>query len=259
MNDALRAEWTKLRALRSTPWCLFALLGCTVLLSWMVAAGSHADGCRAGEPCEDTAALALGGVYLGQMAAVALGVLALGGEYSSGMVRVSFAAIPRRSRVVLAKAAVVGGLVFAVGLLSAALAFAISGTVLEGNGYTVEQGYPDVAFATELRVVAGTAAYLSGVAWLSLGMTAVLRHSAAALSTVFAALWVPLIVISLLPMETGLKLGRFCPMLAGLAIQSTTRGVDSIPIAPGAGLLVLCAYAAAAFGAGLWVLARRDA
>jgi ABC-2 type transport system permease protein len=257
MSDALRAEWTKLRALRSTPWCLFALLTATVLLSWLVAAGAHSDGCQA--PCEDTVALALGGVYLGQMAAVALGVLALGGEYSSGMVRVSFAATPRRSRVLLAKAVVVGGLVFAVGLLASALAFAISSTVLEDNGYSLANGYRDVPTTTELRAISGTAAYLAGVSVLSLGATAILRHTAAALSTVFALLWVPLIVISLLPMETGLKLGRLSPMLAGLAIQSSTRSVDSIPIAPGAGLLVLVAYAAAAFIAGLWLLARRDA
>jgi hypothetical protein len=193
------------------------------------------------------------------MAAVALGVLALGGEYSSSMIRTTFAATPRRHRVLLAKAIVVGGLVLAAGLLASALAYLIAHTVLSGNGYTSENGYHDVAFGTELRAVVGTAVYMAGVAILSLGLTAVMRHTAAAMSTAFALLWVPLIVISLLPMDVGLKVARFCPMLAGLAIQSTTRSVDSVPIAPGLGLAVLFAYAAAALGAGLWLLARRDA
>jgi ABC-2 type transport system permease protein len=259
MSDVLRAEWTKLRALRSTPWSLFALLACTVLLSWLIAAGTHTGGCPAGAPCEDTVALALGGVYLGQMAAVALGVLALGGEYSSAMIRTTFAATPRRHRVLLAKAAVVGGLVLAAGLLASVVAYLIAHTELSGNGYTVANGYRDVALGTEVRAIAGSAVYLAGVAVLSLGVTAVLRHTAAALSTAFALLWVPLIVISLMPMDVGLKVARFCPMLAGLAVQSSTRAVDSVPIAPGLGLAVLGAYAAAALGAGLWLLARRDA
>ena len=116
-----------------------------------------------------------------------------------------------------------------------------------------------MAFGTELRAIVGTAVYLAVVALFSLGVTAMLRHTAAAISTVFAVLWVPLIVISMLPMDVGLKIGRFCPMLAGLAIQRSTDAVDAIPIAPGVGLLVACAYAAAALAAGLWLLARRDA
>ena len=73
------------------------------------------------------------------------------------------------------------------------------------------------------------------MALFSLGVTALLRHTAAAISTVFAVLWVPLIVISMLPMDVGLKLARFCPMLAGLSIQRSVQTVDAVPIAPGVG------------------------
>ena len=260
MTDALRAEWTKLRALRSTPWSLFALLVVTVVLSGLITAGSHTEGCVFGDDCnDDLVAIALGGVYLGQMAAVALGVLVLGSEFSSGMIRTTFAATPRRAHVLLAKAAVVGGLVLVAGLLSSLLAYLLGSSLLTANGYTTANGYHPAAFATELRAVVGTAVYLAAIAVFSLGLTAVLRHTAGAISTVFAVLWVPLIVISMLPMDVGLKIGRFCPMLAGLAIQRSTDAVDAIPIAPGVGLLVACAYAAAALGAGLWLLARRDA
>ena len=136
---------------------------------------------------------------------------------------------------------------------------AIGSTLLSENGYTADNGYHAVAFGTELRAIVGTAVYLAVVALFSLGVTAMLRHTAAAISTVFAVLWVPLIVISMLPMDVGLKLGRFFPMLAGLAIQRSTDPVDAIPIAPGVGLLVACSYAAAALAAGAWLLARRDA
>ncbi|WP_028062037.1 ABC transporter permease [Solirubrobacter soli] len=260
MSDALRAEWTKLRALRSTKWSLFALLALTVILSWLIAASTHTDGCPMGDRCEDDlVAIALGGAYLGQMAAVALGVLVLGSEYSSGMIRTTFAATPGRHRVLLAKAAVAGGLVLVIGLLASGLAFLIASTVLDQNGYTAAHGYHVAAFGTELRAVTGTAVYLAAVALFSLGVTAVLRHTAAAISIVFAVLWVPLIVISMIPMDLGLKLGRFFPMLAGLAVQRSTNADDAIPIAPVVGLLVACAYAAAALGAGAWLLARRDA
>jgi ABC-2 type transport system permease protein len=260
MSDALRAEWTKLRALRSTPWSLFALLALTVVLSGLIASGTHSDGCPISEGChDDLLAIALGGAYLGQMAAVALGVLALGSEFSSGMIRTTFAATPRRHHVLLAKAVVVGGLVLVVGLLASGLAYLTGSTLLSANGYTAENGYHVAALGTELRAIVGTALYLAVVALFSLGVTALLRHTAAAISTVFAVLWVPLIVISMLPMDVGLKLARFCPMLAGLAIQRSVQTGDAIPIAPGVGLLVACAYAAAALAAGIWLVARRDA
>ena len=260
MTDALRAEWTKLRALRSTPWSLFALLASTVVLSWLIAAGTHTEGCGFGDSCEeDLVALALGGAYLGQMAAVALGVLALGSEFSSGMIRTTFAATPRRHHVLLAKAVVVGGLVLVTGLLASVIAYLIGSTLLSQNGYTTDNGYHLTTFGTELRAIAGTAVYLAVIALFSLGVTALLRHTAAAISVVFAVLWVPLIVISMLPMDVGLKLGRFSPMLAGLSIQRSADSVDAIPIAPGVGLLVACAYAAAALAAGIWLVARRDA
>jgi ABC-2 type transport system permease protein len=260
MSDALRAEWTKLTAIRSTPWSLFAVLVVTVVLSGLIGAGTHSEGCPIGTGCdEDLVAIALGGVYLGQMAAVTLGVLALGSELSSGMLRTTFAATPRRHQVLLAKAAVVGGLVLIAGLLASALAFLTGSSLLTANGYTSDHGYHVASFATELRAIAGSAVYLALVAVLSLGVVAVLRHTAAAMTAVFAILWVPLIVISLIPMDVGLKLGRFSPMLAGLAIQSSHKTIDSIPISPGAGLAVLGAYAAVALAARVWLVARRDA
>jgi hypothetical protein len=66
-------------------------------------------------------------------------------------------------------------------------------------------------------------------------------------------------VVQLVPMETGLKIARLCPMFAGLAIQRTVERADSIPIAPGAGLALFCGYAVVALALGFWLVSRRDA
>ena len=240
MSDALRAEWTKLTALRATRWSLALTLVLTVLLTLLVA-GSASEG-----PESDPLQIRLAGVYLGQMAVAALGVTAIGSEFTSGMIRVTFVATPRRRRVLAAKAVVVGGLVLAVGLVTCLASYAAGGAV------------SGVAPAEAVRGIAGTAVYFTGLALFSLGLGAALRHTAAALSTVFAALWVPLIVINLVPMDLGLKIARLCPMFAGLAIQRTVEVADSIPIAPGAGLALFCGYAAAALALGFWLLERRD-
>jgi ABC-2 type transport system permease protein len=261
MTHALRSEWTKLSSLRSTWWSLAALLILTMLLSLALTSSSTTDGggCAARGDCEGMLELSLGGVYLGQMAVVALGVLAISSEFTSGMIRSSFAATPRRYPVLAAKAAVIGGVVLAVGLGTAALAYAAGMPLLRGNGFTAANDYPGYSWSTVARGVGGTGIYLAGLALFSLGVGAIMRHTAAAISTVLALLWVPLIVLSMLPMDIGVKIGRFCPMFAGLAIQNTVQRNDSIPIAPGAGLALFCAYAAAALGLGFWLLARRDA
>jgi ABC-2 type transport system permease protein len=260
MSDALRAEWTKLRAVRSTKWALVALLATTALLSALITMGTHTEGCGNGPGCDDDMLeLSLGGVYFGQMAAAALGVMAIASEYTSGMIRTTFAATPRRHHVLLAKSAVIGGLVLAAGLLASLLAYVLGISLLGANGYTAANGYPGPSFAESLRGVAGTAVYLAALALMSLGLGAVLRHTAAAITAIFCLLWIPLIVVSMLPMDLGLKIARFCPMFAGLAIQSTVERPDDVPISPGAGLALFCAYAAAAMAAGVWLVARRDA
>jgi ABC-2 type transport system permease protein len=261
MTHALRSEWTKLAGLRGTWWSLATALVLTVLLSLVITGSSSTDGCPSREPgCDDDLLeIALGGVYLGQLAVVALGVMAIGSEFTSGMIRTTFAATPRRHLVLAAKAAVVGGSVLVVGLIACALAYVLGSATLSGNGYTQANGYEAVSGATAVRGVLGSAVYLAALALLSIGVGTILRSTAAAISTVLGVLWVPLILVSMLPMDVGLKVARFCPMFAGLAIQRSVDRFDTIPISPGAGLALFCAYAAAALAGGFWILTRRDA
>ena len=260
MSDALRAEWAKLTGLRSTTWALVAMVVLTVLLGILINAGAQTEGCpEGGLGCDqDLMEMALGGVYLGQFAVVALGVMAIGSEFASGMLRTTFAAMPRRRDVLAAKALVVGGLVFACALVAGALAYLAGLSLLQSNGYTEANGYAPPSGAEVFRGVVGTAAYLAALALLSLGIGTVVRHTAAAISAVLALLWVPVMMVSMLSQEDFEALAGWCPMLAGLAIQETVERPDSV-IAPGAGLLLFCAYTAIALGAGFWLLERRDA
>jgi ABC-2 type transport system permease protein len=262
MTWALRAEWTKLRSVGSTRWALAGAFGAMVLLGVLLCAGAHSNGCINAE-CDDMAMQSLGGVYLGQFAISALGVLAITSEYATGLIRVTFVADPRRRRVLAAKALAVAAAVFAVGLVTSVLSFAIGNALLVGNGYTPANGYPTLSLTDGpvLRAIVGTALYLSAVALLSLGIATVLRHTAAAISTVIALLWVPLIVASFLS-ETApneVLLLRVTPMLPGISIQRTIERTDSLPIGPWAGLGVAGLWALGAMALALWLIGRRDA
>jgi ABC-2 type transport system permease protein len=262
MTWALRAEWTKLRSVAGTRWVLGAAFGSMLLLGVLLCAGTESSGC-AGMECEDMAMTALGGVYLGQFAVAALGVLAITSEYATGLIRVTFVADPRRRKVLVAKALAVAAAVFAVGLISAVISFAVGNALLVGNGFTPEHGYPALSITDGpvLRAIVGTALYLSALALISLGIATVLRHTAAAISIVIALLWVPLIAASFIS-ETAANevlLLRVTPMLPGISIQRTIERSDSLPIGEWAGLGVTGLWALGAMAAALWLIGRRDA
>lgn len=261
MTRALRAEWTKLRTIHSTGWSLGLALVLMVLLSALAGAESETSGCPASGCDSDIVATSLGGVYFGQFAVIALGVMAMGSEYGTGLIRVTFVAEPRRRIVLIAKALAVGGAVLVVGLLASALMFQIASSLLAGNGYNADVGYPEWSLTDPevLRAVGGTAVYLAAVALLSLGVAGLLRHTAAAISAVTALLVVPVFFVELLPDHIADRVLQIAPMTAGLAIQRTVENPDTVPIDPWVGLGVVCLWALAALGAALWLIGRRDA
>jgi ABC-2 type transport system permease protein len=259
---ALRAEGTKVRSVRSTTWALLALVVGTVGLSALACASASTEGGSPGSPGDDDIVLfSLAGVYLGQIAVVVLATLAITSEFATGLVRSTFAAIPRRATVVAAKAAVVTAIVLVVGVATCVGSFYVGQWILRGNGYTYEGGYPTASLSdpVTLRAVTGTGLYLGALALLSLGVGAAVRHTAGAISSILALLFVPQIMIGLLPDDTADVIQSVTPMSAGLALQQTTARADNVPIGPWAGLAVACAWAAAALVAGLWLVHRRDA
>jgi len=208
---------------------------------------------------DDIVVYSLIGVQLSLLVAVAFGVLVATSEYRTGTVRTTFAATPRRGRVLAAKATVVGGTTLLAGLVGAPLGFLLAQPGLRDSGYA-PPAYPapSLADATTLRAVLGTALFLAVLALFSLGVGMVMRRSARAISLVVALLLVLSIVGDAVPSLAAYQwLHRIGP-LAGLAIQTTRPRFDT-PIGPWAGMGVLVAWAAVALGCAFWLLRRRDA
>jgi ABC-2 type transport system permease protein len=251
MWHALHAEWTKARTLRGTGWLLLAAVLLTVVVSAAVAATVR---CPSGHCAEDPAKISLTGIYLGQALIAIAAVLAVSGEYSTGMIRTSLAAMPRRATMLAAKAAVLTGSVLAAGVLAGRL-------ILPGHGIDPAHGYPALSLADGpvLRAAAGSVLYLALIALLSLGVAAAVREGAAAIGIILGLLYLFPILGQVAGSATSQRhLEQLAPMTAGLAIQATT-GLHSLPISPWAGIGVLAGWAVAALLAGGVLLRLRDA
>jgi ABC-2 type transport system permease protein len=261
LPQALHAEWIKLRSVRSTVWSLVAGFGLMLALTALVCASSTTTGGSPGHPGDnDIVRDSLAGVWLGQIPFVLLAVLAIATEYSTGMIRTTFAANPRRWATVTSKSALVGALVLLTALLASAASFALGQSLLRGNGFNYEGGYDPVSLSDgpALRAVVGTALYLTALALLAVGIAAIVRGTATAISLVLGIVFVPVIAAGVLPEGVGDFLQRATP-IAGLASQQTVERSDAIPIGPWAGIGVAFAYAFASLVVALWLVRRRDA
>jgi ABC-2 type transport system permease protein len=258
LRDALHAEWTKLRTAPGTFGLLVAAVALTVAVS---AAAAAATRCPAAGCGQDPAKVSLTGVYLGQVAVAVVAVLAIGGEYSSGMIRTTLAAMPRRTTVLAAKAALVTGLTLAAGTLAILGSLLAGRLILPGHGFTAAHRFAPLSLADGpvLRAAAGSVLYLTLIALLSLGAATAVRESAAAIGIVLSLLYLfPIVTAVVSDPYVQRHLQQIAPMTAGLEIQATT-GLRSLPIGPWAGLGVLAAWAAAALLAGGLLLRLRDA
>lgn len=257
MRDALHAEWTKLRTLASTAW----LLACAALVTIGVSAAVAAGTTYQSRSHEDTTKLSLIGIDLGQAVIAVLAVLVISNEYSTGMLSVTLAAVPRRLIVLAAKAATVAGAVSVGGVIAVGGCLLAGRLILPASGFTVAHGYGPLSLADgpSLRAAVGSVLYLVLVALFSLGVATAVRDSAMAIGVVLGLLYVfPLLAAVVSDPDWYSRLEQIGPMTAGLAIQATTN-VQDLPISPWAGLGVLAAWAAAALLAGGLLLQLRDA
>ena len=258
VRHALHAEWTKLRTLASTFWLLLAAAALTVTVS---AAAAAAARCPAGGCADDPAKISLTGIYLGQAVVAVLAVMAVSGEYGTGMIRLTLAAMPRRVTVLAAKAAVLTGLVLVTGTLAVLPSLLAGRLILPGHGIGPAHGYPALSLGDGpvLRAALGSVLYLALIALLSLGAATALRDAAAAIGAVLGLLYLfPIIAAVAGNADLSRHLEQIGPMTAGLAIQATT-GLNTLPISPWAGLGVLAAWAAGALLLGGLLLRLRDA
>jgi ABC-2 type transport system permease protein len=252
VSRALRAEWTKLRTVPGTIWLLAAAVALTAGLGAVADAAAR---CPAGNCQLDPARTTLIGVDLSQAVVAILAVLAISGEYSSGMIRLTLAAMPRRTRVLAAKAVVLTVLVLAAG------AVAVLGSVLAGLVILPGRGLAPLSFGdgAVLRAAGGSVLYLALIGLLSLGVATAVRDAAVGIGVVLGLLYLlPIIAVTAGSGDWHRHLEQIAPMTAGLAIQATT-GLRGLPIGPWAGLGVLACWAAAALLAGGVLLRWRDA
>jgi ABC-2 type transport system permease protein len=261
MRQQLHAEWTKLRTVADTGWLLLGTVMLTLAVSAAAAAAVSCPPAGCDYADYDTAQISLFGVQLGQAIVAILAVLAISGEYGTGMIRTTLAAMPRRTTVLAAKAAVLTGLTLAAGTLAVGASVLAGRLILPGNGFTPAHGQPLLSLTDgpTLRAAAGSVLYLVLIALLSLGIAAAVRDSAVAVGSVLGLLYLfPVVILMVSDQDWQRLLWRISPMNAGLAIQATTH-LSSLPLSPWAGLGVLAVWAAAALLGGGLLLRLRDA
>ena len=255
--SAVHAEWTKLRTLSGTWWQLLAVIALTAAVGGAAAATAT---CPAAGCGQDQAKLALSGVNLSQTVVVILAVLAISGEYSSGMITTTLTAMPRRLSVLLAKAIVVAGLALAAGAVGVLASVLVGRLLLPGHGFTPGHGYSPLSLTSgaDLRAAAGSVLYLALIALLALGVATAVRDSAVAIGGVLGLVYLFPVIASAMDPSWSRHLEQIGPMTAGLSIQATT-GLRSLPLTPWQGLGVLALWAAGALLAGGLALRLHDA
>jgi ABC-2 type transport system permease protein len=250
------SEWTKLHSLRSTRWSLLVAtvltIGLPVLFSFVVSSrwGHMSLRERADRQPLD---IALAGVNVSQLAIAVLGVLVITGEYSTGMIRASFTAVPKRLPVLWAKTAVFAFVAFLLMLPSVVIAFFASQAVLSRH-HILQISLSDPGVA---RSVIGGAVYLMIVGVLALGVGAIIRNTAGGISAFAAVFFVIPPLLNILPSSWNNAISPYLPSEAGRSIFSLTHGPHNL--APGAGLTLFLGYTALTLAAAAVLLVRRDA
>jgi ABC-2 type transport system permease protein len=258
-SRVLRSEWTKLRSVQSTRWTAVTVLGVTVGVSALLAAVGGTNANEVGARGDDDVVVnGLRGVWLGQVAMVALGAVAATSEFATGTIRATFAAIPRRVIAFGAKVAVVGAFALGVGSAASALSFVIAQPLLHESGF-VPPAYPIVSLtdSVTLRAVAGTALYLTLLALMAVGVGAIVRHPAAAMTSAVGLVLVPTVVMEFFTGAPRELLQQVAPS-AGLAIQITSERYDTPPLGPWGSLGVTAAWTLVAVLVAAWTIRRRD-
>jgi ABC-2 type transport system permease protein len=250
----IRSEWTKLRSVPSTAWSLLAaavlLVGVGALYSLLRVTRPPTD--PAAVAAFDPTAVSLTGVQLAELAVGVLGVLVVAGEYATGTIRVSLAAVPRRLPLLWGKAVVVGLTTLALCLPAALAAFLVGQSILSSGRLDITLSHPGVA-----RAVVGSALYLSAVGLLGLGLGALLRSTAGAVAGLFGVLFAPQLLAGLLPAAWSDRVYPYLPVPAGVAVTAVRP--DPAALAPWSGFAVFCLYVAVVLAAAAWRLRRRDA
>jgi hypothetical protein len=247
------SEWTKLRSVRSTRWSFLAAVGFTIGIAALACAVvSHHWPHISAQDRADFNPLDpnLAGVQIAQLALGVLGVLVITAEYSTGMIRASMTAVPRRLPVLWGKAVVYGLVTLVLMVPSTLIAFVIGEWIFSGRHINVSFTDPGVA-----RAVIGAGLYLTVVGLFGLGLGAIVRNTAGGIATFAGLMFVLPPLMNVLPMSWNNAASPYLPLQAGEAIMSTSSGNH---LSPWVGLGLLFAYALAALAIASILLVKRD-
>jgi ABC-2 type transport system permease protein len=248
------SEWTKLRSVRSTRWSLLVAtvltIGFPILASAVISAhwGHRSPQENANFNPLDPALI---GSQIAQLAIGILGVLIITAEYSTGMIRATFTAVPKRLPVLWAKAIVFAVVTFALMLPSVLIAFFSSQSILSRHHASYSWSHPGVA-----RAVIGAALYLTVIAVLTIGLGTILRNTAGGIAAFAAIFFVIPPLLNVLPQSWNDAITPYLPSNAGRSIISITH--DAHALAPWTGFALFCGYAALAMVVAAVLLVRRD-
>ena len=247
----LLSEWTKFRSLRSSVSTLLTAIVLMIGLGAMFAAitASQSTGFEPGATAISTS---LTGTFFAQIAVGVLGVLLITGEYSTGMIRSSLTVVPSRLPMLWGKLAVFAGTVFLT-MLAASITSFLVGQALLGDQLSASASDPGA-----VRSILGAALYLTVAGLTAIALGALLRNTAAAITTFVAVFFVIPPLTNLLPTSLTDHFVQYLPSNAGAVMVDGTFGVAH-PLTPWTGFAVMCGYAVVLIGFAAWWLRRVDA
>lgn len=255
LRRVIRSEWTKTWSVRSTFWSLVALVvtsvGFSALVSW--AQSTHMDRMTPAERATlDVTHSAMAGLGFGQLAIAVLGVLIISAEYSTGGIRTTLTAAPRRMTVLFAKWLVFAVVALVIGMITAFAAYEV------GMIFWVKQGMAThLSDHTVLRAVIGGGLYLAGSGMFGLALGTLLRHTAGAITTAVALLFVAPPLTNLLPDTWGADIRKYFTANAGENVSRVVHIAGNLY--PWQGYAVFTLEWLVLLLAGAYLMHRRDA
>jgi ABC-2 type transport system permease protein len=254
--DVLRSEWTKARTVRSTMWTLITLtvlgIGLGALISALTAHG-YAKSSPSAKLTWDPTSISSSGFGIAQLAIGVLGVLLITSEYSTGAIRSSLAAVPRRNRFLAAKGTVLAAMVFVVALVLSFAAFFIGQALISaGHAPSATIGQSGV-----LRALIGSAIYAALLALFGMALGTILRHAAGAIAALVAVLFVLPGIAAALPTSIEHTVQEYWPTQAGGQISTVVRTANTL--SPWVGLAVFVLFVGIMTLVAFFLLNRRDA
>jgi ABC-2 type transport system permease protein len=254
--NVIRSEWTKLWSLRSTRWSLLASFIAMAGLGVLVAAVQMSRWSQL-QPHDrltyDAINTGVGGYHLAQLAIGVLGVLVISGEYTTGMIRSSMMAVPKRLPVLWAKTGVYAAVTFVLMLIASLISFFVVQAIV--TQHHVQHGIGDPG---ALRTVVGAALFMTVLSVLCVGLGGILRNTAGGIATFVALLFVLPGISASLPTSVNNSISPYLPLNAGTTIASHSFD-NSHHLSVWGGFALFCGYAMVAMIGASISLKRRDA